>query len=306
MEHNKFNSLIFGTWLFDNYSKISHKEIVDLFSSAFDIGFKRFDTAESYGDGLAEMLLGRALKKNREQVEIYSKFSFHHSKKQEMKNALEKTLKRLNTDYLDIYFQHWPNLKVDNNKIIENLLELKEASYIKNIGVSNWELSDFENLEYLEFIDMVQICYNPLWRKAENELLSFLKEKKIKVMSYSPYAQGILIKKEFKPSDPARQKLIFSFDEMKKELDQLKIKLEKISKELEVSIITILLNWNLSKVNSTICSASNKNQLIEFKDNFKILESDKLDFIVEEIDNLTEIFIEKTKDYPNMWNWIRK
>lgn len=70
MKNNILDKLIFGSWLFDSYQVKEHKDIVKLFSFAFDKGIKKFDTAESYGDGFSEMLLGRAFKKKRDDIEI--------------------------------------------------------------------------------------------------------------------------------------------------------------------------------------------------------------------------------------------
>lgn len=307
MKNNILDKLIFGSWLFDSYQVKEHKDIVKLFSFAFDKGIKKFDTAESYGDGFSEMLLGRAFKKKRDDIEIFSKFSFHLTTKKEIENALQKTLKRLNTDYLDIYFQHWPSVKVSNSAIVEIMLELKEKQYFKKLGVSNWELSKFEACEYIDLIDVCQFCYNPLWRKPETDMLSYLKEKNIRTISYSPYCQGLLVKDNFKPSDYARKRLIFSETEITTKVNDFKNKLFKLTKEANIKTELYLLLWNLKNVENVIFSSTKLEQIssiIEAYFNLKTKEDDlkKIDSFIETEDAEIKSYVNK---FPNLWNWKR-
>ncbi|MCB0335314.1 MAG: aldo/keto reductase, partial [Bdellovibrionales bacterium] len=158
-------SLGCGTWQAYDYAHADPKVFEKVLFTALDLGIQCFDSAESYGNGEAEKLLGRVIKGNRQQLLITSKFAHHHSRPDLIEKSLMKSLKRLGTDYLDVYFQHWPPQGGPRSETLETLIRLRKAGAVRFIGVSNWTPTDFEQCESLASqLDCVQVAYNYLWR----------------------------------------------------------------------------------------------------------------------------------------------
>ena len=110
-----------GMGLGGNFGKNSDLQSIDLIKTAVDNGTNFFDTAEVYLDGHSEEILGKAIKKIRDRVIIASKFSPNHSRKKGVIKALDGSLRRLKSDYIDLYQVHWPNLKVPLEETISTL-----------------------------------------------------------------------------------------------------------------------------------------------------------------------------------------
>jgi myo-inositol catabolism protein IolS len=300
---NILNRLVLGTWQLNRWDRVSHKELQKIFECAFDLGIRKFDTAESYGNGTAEMVLGRAIKNVRQQVEIYSKFSHHHSTPELINKSLEKSLKRLNTEYLDVYFQHWNNPRICVTQVLNALEALKQKGKIKGLGLANCELSVLKQIKTLNYPDYLQNCYSPLWRKDENQILKICEQQKIKYLSYSPFAQGLLFenkKLEFADNDP-RKKLIFLKPEIKDAVFQMQDELKQIAFATNYSTAKCLLLWNLRSnlINACIFSVSSIRQLedcLAFSSDIDMIDWSNLDQIYLRIEKAIE-------EYVSIWNW---
>ena len=109
--------------------------------TAIDVGINFFDTAELYGDGYSEEILGKALFHQREKVVIGSKVNPEHLSREKLIKACEDSLRRLKTDYIDIYHIHFPNYEVPISETLEALEKLRNEGKIRAIGVSNPHLA---------------------------------------------------------------------------------------------------------------------------------------------------------------------
>lgn len=153
-----------------------------------------FDTAEIYGDGRSERVVGEAARRiGRDKVRIISKVfkpSMSHDK---MIKACEDSLQRLGTDYLDVYFLHYPvaEEEVTIQERMETMEELKKAGKIRAIGLSNFSLEEMKAAMRFGQVDVIQPCYSLLWRYDE-ALLEFSRKQGISVIPYSTLAQGLL------------------------------------------------------------------------------------------------------------------
>ena len=130
---NNLSNIAFGTsgsGSFANYSDANFKSKVDLFYQVFQSGINFFDTAELYGGGLAEHILGAAFREVREDVFIASKFNPTRLNKNDLMSAFEQSLQRLQTDYIDLYQFHWPNTAADYGEIFFQLNTLKRQGKI--------------------------------------------------------------------------------------------------------------------------------------------------------------------------------
>ena len=161
------------------------KESIATIRSALDLGITFFDTAEAYGDGYSEELLGQAVAGQREKVVIASKVSPHNLAPDALKNACENSLKRLRTDYIDLYQIHWPNREVPLEDTVGALEELKQAGHIRAMGVSNFGIEDLSDFLKLAHPESNQLPYNLIWRAIEHELVPACLEHEVGVLTYS-------------------------------------------------------------------------------------------------------------------------
>lgn len=179
---------------------------------ALAMGITFFDSAEAYGDGESEHLLGKVIAPIREHIVLASKAAWEHARAKDLRNACEASLRRLHTDYLDLYYLHYPNREVPIGETMETLNKLKDEGKIKAIGVSNFSLEQLEEATIHGQVDVLQQCYSLLWRSyAERKLFPYCMTHGIKVVAYGPLASGLLSgkfsrTKNFDPTDQRARK----------------------------------------------------------------------------------------------------
>jgi myo-inositol catabolism protein IolS len=164
--------------------------------AALDRGVNFFDTAEAYGDGHSEEVVGKALADRRDKAIVGTKISPPHTAPAVLRKYCEASLRRLQTDYIDLYMIHWP---VRTHAVADSLAvldQLKQEGKIRAIGVSNFGVQDLgEALGAGVQIDVNQLCYSLLARGIEFEILPLCQEHQISVTAYMPLLQGILADK---------------------------------------------------------------------------------------------------------------
>lgn len=168
------------------------QDAINAVHTALDLGINLFDTAEGYGDGVSEELLGRALKGRRQEAIIATKASRRNLAPEDLVTACEASLRRLGTDYLDVYQLHWPSRTVPLADTLGVLMRLKEQGKIRLIGVSNFGVGDLGDLLALARVESNQLPYSLLFRAIEFEALPLCRAQDIGVLVYSPLLHGIL------------------------------------------------------------------------------------------------------------------
>jgi diketogulonate reductase-like aldo/keto reductase len=184
-----------GTWKMGEKRGDRDEEIAAL-RLGLDLGLTLIDTAEMYGEGLAEELVGEALARRRDAAFIVSKVYPHNADRQGCVAACERSLKRLRTDRLDLYLLHWRG-QVPLAETVQAFQALRAAGKIRHFGVSNFDTGDMQELVGLPGgadVQADQVLYNPLQRGAEWELLPWLRKRAIAVMAYSPLDEGRLLR----------------------------------------------------------------------------------------------------------------
>jgi len=182
-----------GTWHMGERPERRRDES-DAIRFAIDNGMHLIDTAEMYGDGAAEELIGEALGGRRPEAFIVSKVLPHHATRRGTVAACENSLRRLGTDYLDLYLLHWPGA-VPLDETLEAFESLRRAGKIRHWGVSNFDTQDMEELLALRGGNGVaanQVLYNLTRRGIEFDLLPWCRQHTLPVMAYSPLEQGRL------------------------------------------------------------------------------------------------------------------
>lgn len=190
----KVSGLSLGSWAFSGakvWGRCDELEAFRTIDFAIDEGINLIDTAEGYGDGQAELLLGKALEKKRHKVVLASKVHMKNMGKNDLIKACEDSLHRLKTDYLDIYQLHWPNHKVPVEETMEALDKLKRDGKILNVGVCNHGTEALQRMDGYPVVTN-QMPYSLIWRLAEQYFTEDLKTENTMLWAYSPLAQGLL------------------------------------------------------------------------------------------------------------------
>jgi aryl-alcohol dehydrogenase-like predicted oxidoreductase len=158
------------------------KAFEEALETAYSIGINFFDSAEAYGGGKSEEILGKVLAPIREKVFLSSKASWEHSSAKDLRRACENSLRSMNTSYIDLYYLHYPNREIPIGESITTLLELKEEGKIGAIGLSNFSLPQIMRAAEYGKIDVLQQCYSLLWRSyPEKYLFPYCREHGIKI-----------------------------------------------------------------------------------------------------------------------------
>jgi diketogulonate reductase-like aldo/keto reductase len=178
-----------GTWHFGEGKRNRGEEVAAL-RTGLDLGMTLIDTAEMYGEGTAEEVVGEAIKGRREEVFLVSKVYPHHASRQELPQACARSLKRLQTETLDLYLLHWRG-STPLPETVDVFEDLQRAGKIRRWGVSNFDVDDLEELgASASKCATDQVLYNPEARGIEFDLLPWCKKRKMPVMAYSPIGQG--------------------------------------------------------------------------------------------------------------------
>lgn len=176
-----------GTWRLGEDAAKRQAEIDGLIIG-LDLGMTLIDTAEMYGDGGAEKVVGKAIQGRRDDVYLVSKVYPHHASAKGTIEACKRSLERLKTDYLDLYLLHWPG-SVPLTETLSAFKLLKKEGFILDYGVSNFDLKGMQKAVALpggNEIATNQVLYNLVNRGIEWDLLPWSRENALPVMSYSP------------------------------------------------------------------------------------------------------------------------
>ncbi len=182
-----------GTWNMGENPARRAEEIAAL-RTGVELGMTLIDTAEMYGDGAAEELIGEALGRVRDDVFLVSKAYPQNASHDRLQSACEASLRRLGTDRLDLYLLHWRG-RIPLSETIEGMQALTKAGKIRHWGVSNLDTQDMDELIDAGGAACVtdQILYNLTRRGPERDLLPWLAGNGMSAMAYSPVEQGRLI-----------------------------------------------------------------------------------------------------------------
>lgn len=189
----KVPALGLGTWRMGERRDRRREELAAL-GLGLDLGMTLIDTAEMYGEGESEKLVGEAIRGRRDQVFVVTKFYPHNASRNGVPAACTRSLKRLGTDRIDLYLLHWQG-SVPLSETVEALERLKDAGHIRHWGVSNFDVEDMEDLSGAPdgaSCATDQVLYNLGRRGIEWDLLPWAEERGMPVMAYTPLEPGRL------------------------------------------------------------------------------------------------------------------
>ncbi|NNT92582.1 aldo/keto reductase [Stutzerimonas nitrititolerans] len=177
-----------GTWHMGENPAERSREIAAL-RLGIELGMTLIDTAEMYGEGGAEEVVGEAIQGRRERVFLVSKVYPHNASRRGVPQACERSLRRLGTDCIDLYLLHWRG-QYPLAETVEAFERLREAGKIRRWGVSNCDVDDLQELGDIAACATNQVLYNPEERGIEFDLLPFCQAHDMPVMAYCPVGQG--------------------------------------------------------------------------------------------------------------------
>jgi aryl-alcohol dehydrogenase-like predicted oxidoreductase len=253
--------------------KVSIKTI----HKALDRGINWIDTAAAYGLGHGEEVVGKAVEGIRKEVFIATKCGLVWNEKRRVRNNIqpdsileeaEASLRRLNTDYIDLYQIHWPDGQTPVEKSWEAMVKLKNQGKVRFIGVSNFDKSMLEKCEKIFHVNSLQPPYSLLNREVEKEILPWCKVHGIGVVAYSPMQSGLLTDSfdisRLAPDDWRHKSSYFQEPNLSKNLEFTK-RLGEIAARYNKTVAQLAIAWvlNNSVVSSAIVGARKPEQVDE-------------------------------------------
>jgi aryl-alcohol dehydrogenase-like predicted oxidoreductase len=208
MEYRQFgrtdlqvSAIGFGCWeIGGTYGRIDEAEFQRAVARAIDSGITCFDTAEAYGMGVSEEALARALGARRNDVVIATKFGVGYeeapgrrdSSRARVLASIEKSLRRLRTDHVEIYLVHWPDPNTPLDETMAALDDIVRQGKARHVGVSNFRLAQIEEAMRRRRIDVVQYAWNMFDRRMQSEIFPYCRANGVGVMAYGSLAYGML------------------------------------------------------------------------------------------------------------------
>lgn len=269
-----------GCWPIAGVTSVDVTEAASLatLQAAVDSGINFFDTAYCYGyDGESETLIARALASRRDQIVIASKGGIHWNNRVQQKDGspetlrrqCEESLRRLQTDRIDLYYLHAPDPGTPLADSAAALKGLLDAGKILSVGVSNFSVEQLTEFHAICPISAFQPHYNMLQREIEVSQLPWCLEHGVSVMVYWPLLKGLLAGKlprdyQFDPKDGRRKYPMFSGDEWQKNQDFLD-QLRPIANETGATLAQVVLNWTIQQpgITAALCGAKRPDQIID-------------------------------------------
>ncbi len=207
----KISAVGLGTWQWGSREwgwgrTHSKQDVVDALHKAMELGINFVDTAEVYGGGKSEKIVGEAIREHREDVVIASKVWPLNLSYRRVLRAAERSLRRLHVDVIDLYQVHWPNPLFPIENTMKAMSKLVRDGKVRSIGVSNFNLKRTKAAQSaLADMELAsnQVRYNLIDRSIEEELLPYANTNKITIVAYSPLAQGLLTGKYISDSKPS-------------------------------------------------------------------------------------------------------
>lgn len=257
------------------WGKVSEEELIHAVQCAVEEGINFFDNADTYGLGKSEETLSKALGNKRHSVVIGTKFgvrvengkTFYDNSPEWIEKALAGSLKRLNTDYIDLYQVHYRDGKTPISEVVETLEKMRQKGYIRYYGLSNIHHDDLKELQgqvgkFVSFQDE----YSLACRKNENDMIELSEKLKLTPITWGSLGQGILSGKYDKNStfgaDDRRSREIyvnFHGDKLLKNLQIVEI-LKEISQEVNKPIPAVAIRWILDYLPESAVIVGIKNQ----------------------------------------------
>jgi aryl-alcohol dehydrogenase-like predicted oxidoreductase len=287
--------------------------------AAIDAGVNFFDTAPMYGDGASEELLGEFMHRQglRNQIILATKIRPHRMRAEEIVVECNDSLRRLKTDYIDLYQTHWTNREVPLEETWGAMQSLQQQGKVRQIGVCNMGLGDLSEIRPHQLPLTNQLPYNLLWRAIEHSIVPYCIEAGIGMLVYSPLMHGILAGNYADaasvPDGRARSRHFSSARPLSRhgepgcesETFAAVNRIREIARQAERSMAEIALAWTIQQpgVASVIAGARTESQL---RENVSFLENPLSDDTLAQLNRATEELKQILGTNADMWDGTEK
>lgn len=242
--------------------------------------------------------------KNREKIFLASKANAPDKK--QMSEAIDASLKRLRTDYIDLYYIHWPRKNSNMRAVMEALSLAREKGKIRGIGVSNFSVEQMQQVQEVDKIDAHQLCYNLFWRYNEPDVIPFCQANDISIVTYSSIAQGILTGKfgpdpKFKEGDSRSGMVLFDpsvWPHVHAGVERMK----GIAADLNRPLTHLAIRWvaNQPFVDTILVGARNGEQMTQ---NAAAMQGDIEQAVFDELTKISDMVLEHVPDVGNIFRF---
>jgi aryl-alcohol dehydrogenase-like predicted oxidoreductase len=297
-----------GTWPMGGewWGGADDAESIRTIHRALDLGITLFDTAEAYASGHAEEVLGKALVGRRDQAIIADKVVPDHFAPDQIEASFDDSCRRLQTDYIDVYFLHWPNIDRPVAEAIATLERFRREGKIRAIGVSNYTSAEMEVARQAGIIDVLQPPYNMFWRFIEGDQLPYCQDHGIAIMAYSSLAQGLLtgeLRRDttFPPGDKRPTTVLFQPGIYERCLDAVEA-LRPIAARAGLTVAQLAVAWLIARpgVSCALVGARTVKEIEENTGGAATVDP----ALLAEADAVTRALFEKLPRVPDMFqNW---
>jgi myo-inositol catabolism protein IolS len=306
------SAIIMGTWQAgkDMWTGIEDHETIRAIQAALDAGVTTFDTAEAYGNGHSERILGKALRGRRDRAIIATKVFSNHLQYNQVIRSCDRSLKNLDSDTIDLYQIHWPpgsfgHRPVPIEEPLRAMLDLKQQGKIRAIGVSNFSRSQLEAACAITDIASLQPPYSLFWRNADHDAGPYCREKGITLLAYSPMAQGLLTGKfgpdhQFEKGDHRVANRLFQPEHYGRVQTALEL-LRPLAQSHGISLAQLALAWVIAQPGT--CAIAGARDARQASNNASA-GNIQLDLAtLDQMDAIGRSVTDHLDDNPVMWNW---
>lgn len=308
----EISPIILGMWQAGKefWVGVEDSDITRAVRAALDAGITAFDTAEQYGEGHSERVLGAALEGVRQHAVIMTKLWTSNLSYQRVFEACHGSLERLRTDYIDLYQIHWPSGSwgtelVPIEETLRALCELREQGKIRAIGISNFSRAQTEEACALADIASTQPSYSLFWRHIDRDVRPYCEQRGISILGYSPLAQGLLTGRfrpghEFARKDSRRANKLFGKDHADAVATALS-ELRAVAADKGCTMAQLALAWTIAQPQTcAIPGARNPEQAVA---NAGAMDVHLDAAEVAEIDRIGRRVSDRVSDDPLLWTW---
>jgi aryl-alcohol dehydrogenase-like predicted oxidoreductase len=310
-----FGAWAAGGWMWGGTER---KHAVDAIRAAYELGVTSIDTAPAYGQGLSEEIVGEAIRDlPRDKVQVLTKYGlrwdlakgelsfkskdnngrdieiYRYAGKESIVTECENSLRRLGTDYIDLYQIHWPDKTTPIAETMEAVAKLMQQGKVRYAGVCNYNAGQLQEAQ--QYVPLVsnQVPYSMIKRDIEKETVPYCMKNDLSVLAYSPLERGLLTGKmkpghRFAEGDH-RANLYYFKDENIKRTNAFLEKLKPLAAEKKATLSQLVLRWTLEQPGITIALAGARNAA-QATENAKAvnvnLGKEEIDFITAELNRL--------------------
>lgn len=290
------SNIAFGAWAIGGWmwGGADRKEAIKAIQSAFDLGMTSIDTAPIYGQGTSEEIVGEAMAEiPRDQIQIMTKFGmrwdrvggdftmkskdnsgkdidiYKYCSKESIIEECEASLKRLKTDYIDLYQQHWPETVTPISETMEAMEILLQQGKIRAAGVCNYDKALMMEANKTLHLTSNQVPYSMLNRGIETELIPYCIEQRQSIIAYSPLQRGLLTGKikpgyQFGEGDTREGNKYYTDDNIVR-VNEFLSSIQPIADSKGVKIGQLVLAWTMAQegISVILAGARNQDQVME-------------------------------------------